>query len=96
MAILTRSVGQAAEVLGVSASTIRNWIEKGYIHAFTLPSGVRRIPEEEVERLTQEFFSFPPTTVGPKKAQKLSEPPSGDGLVTGVPLGIPTKGSSDR
>jgi excisionase family DNA binding protein len=52
------SVGVAASELGVSSSTVRNWIEKGYLHAVQLPSGHRRIPESEVRRLMGQMFDF--------------------------------------
>jgi excisionase family DNA binding protein len=58
MAIRLLSVGQAASELHVSPSTVRNWVDKGYLHAFRLPSGVRRIPEVEITRLVNEYFSF--------------------------------------
>lgn len=53
-----RTVGEAAEQLGVTPSTVRNWIEKGYIHAVRLPSGHRRIAQTELERLLGEIFEF--------------------------------------
>ena len=53
------SVGQAATELDVSPSTVRNWVEKGYIHAFRLPSGVRRIPQDEITRLVNQYFAAP-------------------------------------
>lgn len=52
------SVGQAAEELGVTGATIRNWITKGYLRAARLPSGHHRIPEREVERLLSRMFDF--------------------------------------
>jgi excisionase family DNA binding protein len=64
-AVATRSVGEVAKDLGVSPSTVRNWVEKGYIHAFRLPSGVRRIPQDEVTRLVNEYFAPAPPMVGP-------------------------------
>lgn len=42
--------GAAAE-LGIHPNSLRNWIEKRWILAETLPSGVRRIPASEVERV---------------------------------------------
>lgn len=51
-----RRVGEAADELGVSSGTIRNWIDKGYIRAIQLPSGHRRIPESEVQRLLSQMF----------------------------------------
>lgn len=53
------SVGKAAAEFGISPSTVRNWIEKGYIQAVILPSGQRRIPKAEINRLLEEYFSFP-------------------------------------
>lgn len=58
MRIRMLSVGQAAHELDVSPSTIRNWVEKGYLHAFRLPSGVRRIPQDEVSRLVNDYMKF--------------------------------------
>lgn len=54
-----RSVGFAAEQFQVSTGTVRNWIAKGYVKAVSLPSGVRRIPESEINRLLTEMFSLP-------------------------------------
>ena len=54
-----RSVGFAAEQFQVSTGTVRNWIAKGYVKAVSLPSGVRRIPESEINRLMTEMFSLP-------------------------------------
>ena len=58
MGIHLLSVGQAADELHVSPSTVRNWVDKGYIHAFRLPSGVRRIPQDEITRLVNDYFKF--------------------------------------
>lgn len=58
------TVKGAAEKLHVSTSTIRNWIEKGYISAVRFPSGVRRLPEEEVERLATHLFGMTPFIEG--------------------------------
>jgi excisionase family DNA binding protein len=52
------SVGYAAKELSVSPGTIRNWIEKGYIRAAQLPSGHRRIPQAELDRLYGQIFEF--------------------------------------
>jgi excisionase family DNA binding protein len=53
-----RSVGEAAKQIGVSPSTVRNWIDKGYIRAAQLPSGHRRISQSEVDRLYGQIFHF--------------------------------------
>jgi excisionase family DNA binding protein len=53
------SVGVAADRLQVSASTVRNWIDKGYINGVRLPSGHRKLPEAEVDRLRASIFRLP-------------------------------------
>lgn len=53
------SVGQAAEQLQISAGTVRNWIDKGYITGVRLPSGHRKIPESEVTKLLTRMFEIP-------------------------------------
>ena len=55
-------VGEAAKELGVSPSTVRNWVEKGYLMAVRLPSGHRRIPESELTRMLAQLFSMPEPT----------------------------------
>jgi excisionase family DNA binding protein len=54
------SVGKAAEEFGVTPATVRNWVEKGYIQALRLPSGVRRIPDSEIKRVLREMFVLAP------------------------------------
>lgn len=49
----------AAARLRVSESTVRNWFDKKVIRGFRLPTGARRIPLSEVERLEREMFSSP-------------------------------------
>lgn len=54
-------IRQAARVLGVHENTVRRWEERGLLHAVRLPSGVRRLRADEVERLhTQMFSGFAP------------------------------------
>jgi excisionase family DNA binding protein len=60
MALSLLRVSTAAEQIGVHPSTVRNWADKGYIQAVRLPSGHRRIPESEVQRLLGELFQFGP------------------------------------
>lgn len=50
-------VSAAANRLGVSPSTIRNWVERDIIRGYRLPTGARRIPVEEIKRLEQEMFA---------------------------------------
>lgn len=55
----TVSIREAAERLAVHENTVRNWIDRGYLRAYRLPSGHRRLPEGEVARLMQEVFAVP-------------------------------------
>jgi excisionase family DNA binding protein len=50
-------VSAAASRLGVSPSTIRNWVARDIISAYRLPTGARRIPVEEIKRLEHEMFA---------------------------------------
>lgn len=47
-------VRDAAHVLGVHENTVRNMVDDGRLLAERLPSGHRRIPIVEVERLLRE------------------------------------------
>lgn len=89
------SVGQAADQLEVSPSTVRNWVEKGYIQAFRLPSGVRRIPKEEVTRLVNQYFAFAAPVEGDDESSLVlaSEEESGE---WGSPMDDLSSGSSDQ
>ncbi len=49
-------VQDAAKALQVSENTIRRWADNGLIQVVRLPSGVRRVPAEEVERLQSQMF----------------------------------------
>lgn len=52
-------IREAAERLGVHENTIRNWADRLVIRSHRLPSGVRRVPRSEVERLEREVFAVP-------------------------------------
>jgi putative resolvase len=43
---------QLARMLGITATTVREWRRRGYIHAHRLPNGRYAIPSSEIERLT--------------------------------------------
>jgi excisionase family DNA binding protein len=49
------STDQAAEALGVTDSTIRRWVEKGYLRARRMPSGTYKFAPEEVQRLAAQI-----------------------------------------
>ena len=46
------SVGEASKKLGVTIKTIREWDKLGKIKTIKTPGGHRRIPKEEIDRLT--------------------------------------------
>jgi len=46
---------KAAELLGVTTQTLRNWDNAGKIRAIRTPGNQRRIPESEIARLTGSF-----------------------------------------
>ena len=56
----------AAQRLHVWESTLRNWFDRKIIRGFRLPTGARRIPESEVERLERERFG-PPSSFAPSE-----------------------------
>lgn len=45
--------------LQVHENTVRNWVDKGILQALRLPTGARRIPVAEVERLERQMFAVP-------------------------------------
>jgi molybdopterin-binding protein len=52
MAVDTLSVGEAAQALGVSADTLRRWDRAGALRTVRDARNRRRVPREEVERLS--------------------------------------------
>jgi excisionase family DNA binding protein len=50
-------VSQAARRLNVHPNTIRNWFDRQILRGYRLPTGARRIPVEEIERLRAEMFA---------------------------------------
>ncbi len=53
------NVRDTARALGVHENTIRNWIDRQILDSFRLPSGHRRLPLAEVERVEEEVFGVP-------------------------------------
>lgn len=45
------STFEAAESLGVHDQTIRRWITDGKLNAIILPSGRKKIPIEEIDKI---------------------------------------------
>ena len=50
----TVTLGEAAEALGVSTSTVRRWADTGRIHVVRTSGGHRRFPASELRRLAAE------------------------------------------
>jgi excisionase family DNA binding protein len=55
----TITIKDAAERLGVHENTVRNWIDRQVLGSYRLPSGHRRLPLSEVERIEGEVFGVP-------------------------------------
>lgn len=51
------TVSQAAHVLGVHPNTLRKWDRLGQLKSGRLPSGHRRYPAAEIERIKSEIES---------------------------------------
>ncbi len=49
------TVSEAARRIGVHPNTLRTWADKGIVRHVKLPSGYRRFPVAEVERVRQEM-----------------------------------------
>lgn len=49
-------VREAAKALGVHENTLRRWADAGLIQVVRLPSGVRRVPADEIERLQKQMY----------------------------------------
>lgn len=49
------TISQAAEQLGIHSNTLRGWADKGLVDHVKLPSGYRRFPQSEVDRLREEM-----------------------------------------
>lgn len=73
----TVPIREAAKRLGVHENTIRNWADRRVIRSHRLPSGVRRIPRSEIERLEQEIFAVP-TSFADERVVTAPKPTSGE------------------
>lgn len=56
---------EVADLLMVSPVTVRQWAQKGQLHALTTPGGHRRFTRQEVERFAREYgIALQPSTDG--------------------------------
>lgn len=73
-------IGQVAELLGVSADTVRRWVDGGRLPASKGKGGRRLVDGEALARFAQSSASAPkPGGIGPSSARNRFV-----GLVTGV------------
>ncbi len=77
---MTVPIRQAALRLGVHENTVRNWVDRDIIASHRLPSGVRRIPASEIERLEHEMFAVP-TSLAPEVVRRAPKQLDGDDVV---------------
>ncbi len=53
------NVGQAAEFLGVSAASLRNWSDQGMLPVYRTPGGQRRYRISDLERFIESWREVP-------------------------------------
>jgi molybdopterin-binding protein len=73
-------VGEAASVLGVSADTVRRWIDSGHLTATRTPGGRRRIEAAALARFAEALHGDHDTDGSSEKSQRNQLP----GIVTRV------------
>lgn len=79
-AVPSYSVGQAAELLGVSPDTLRRWVDSGRLASSKGRNGRRSIDGAALARFAQSFLDDPePAGIGPSSARNRFV-----GLVTAV------------
>ena len=71
----TLTLAAACDALGVSASTLRRWVESGRISALRTPGGHRRFPTSEIRRLSNRPGSAPvaPMTPPPMTLPRIAD-----------------------
>lgn len=80
----TITLKDAAERFGVHENTIRNWIDRQILRSYRLPSGHRKLPLAEVERLEEEIFGVP-TSLADVETMKAPPAQSGEPVTSELP-----------
>lgn len=55
------NVGQAAEYLGVSAASLRNWSDQGKLPVYRTPGGQRRYRISDLEKFVESWREVTPS-----------------------------------
>ena len=64
------SVGQAADVLGVSPDTVRRWIDRGELEGTRTASGRRRVDRVALARFAQALHEGPDPIVASRESAR--------------------------
>jgi excisionase family DNA binding protein len=52
---LAYTIRKVAQMLGVSAATVRHWAEQGLLESYCTPGGQRRFSREQVDRFVEQL-----------------------------------------
>lgn len=59
------SINKATEILGVTRTSIYNWVRAGKLEAIKIPSGSMRVCHESINKILDESHPPPPVKVSP-------------------------------
>jgi excisionase family DNA binding protein len=72
------SVGEAAEFLGVSTSSLRKWSDQGLVPMYRTPGGQRRYSRADLQRFIESMRESPPGPSPAYRARRARRPGSAD------------------